>query len=109
MKGFHKRANWFKILSDEDRALVEDLKAAQTLQGNLDPLKRGHFSSQRVIPLIELEEHNLDCDVCPTLDELLYDRAQTLKTQIEDKSFNPVGLEHKMKGIDMILMAMEVI
>ena len=109
MQDLYKNERWYKRLAAQDKLVVEDLKAAQTAQGNFEPLRRGFFNSQRIVPLVNLEDHNLECDTCPTLGDLLWNRAMRVIAWIDDGNYNPLGIEHKLKGLDMILMAMEMI
>jgi len=109
LKGYHINSSWYKILPDDKLVLLEELKAAQLKQGNMRELQAGTYNTQVTVPLIDLEEHNLDCDVCPTLDDLLYETAVDLRNDIKDGYFSPEGIAHRLRGLTMMLMAMEII
>ena len=106
--GLHKKQRWYRVLTESDKAVVADLLAAQTEQGDEEPLGRGYFNSQRTVALIDLEAHNLDCDDCPTLGEYLKDQLWVVHRCMTDGHVHPLGAEHRMRGVDMILMAMEM-
>jgi len=75
----------------------------------MEELEAGTFNTQLVIPFVDLEMHNLDCDVCPTLEDLIVDSALELRAAILDGELNPVGVAHQFRGLDFKLMAMEII
>ena len=109
MQDLHKDEKWYRRLTKKDKAVVADLKAAQSAQGNDEALKPGYFNSQLSVALIDLEEHNLECDLCPTLGQHLVAQAYRVEANITNRHVNRSGAAHKLRGLDMILMAMELI
>ena len=102
------KSDWYDKLLAEDKTLLYDCRRAQTRQGDMKPLELGYFDTQKTILLQDLDEHTFTCSSCPSLSAVTLARALEVQDLIARGKTDSFGILHKLQGIDLCLVAMQM-